>query len=132
MTATPWEAEGVRKVAEVLVSAVPAGHGALDHHDQARLVAEVAVVVHREGYAELVEGDLFGVAKIVMDDLQVRAVGLHAKDGTAVLVVEVFAFLGLQVVAAVTDGEVDATVRTEGKAVEIVAAKADTDTVAFL
>ena len=67
-----------------------------------------------------------------MNDFEVTAIGLHAEDGARVLIVKVSSVGGLEVVATIADGEIDASIRPEGEAIEVVAAEADADAVAFL
>ena len=124
--------DGVAEVAEILIAAIPAGVGPLDHVNDAGLVAHVGIVIDGEGRPVLVKGDFLGIPETGVDDLEPAAIRLHAEDGTGVLVVEVASFRGIEVVAPVADGEVEASVGSEGEAIEIVAAEAYADAIAFL
>ena len=107
-------------VVEVLKRHLPAHFGTRHEMHDAGLVAGVGVVVDGEQVAEVVEGELLGVSHAPGEDLQVTAVGLAAKHRAAARIM-IDAAVVLDAVAAVADGEVDAAVRTEGEAVQVVA-----------
>ena len=88
------------------------------------LVTEVAVVVDGEQIAELVEGELLGIAQTVGEDLEIGAVGFDAHDAAVSgeqPVPPVFFYAD----AFVADRPVDASVGSQGRAVHIVPAVAD-------
>ena len=122
----------VREFLECLVAALPTGVSAFHHIDDARHILHVRLVIDGKEVSVAVEGDLLGIPQARVHHLEVAAVALHAKHRAGVLIVEVAAFLRLQVVAAVTDGEPDPVVRPEDEAVEVMAAEAYGNAVAFL
>ena len=121
------ERAAVAQVAAVLVADAPAAVAALDDVHQPAPVAGVAVVVHGEEVAVLVEGQFLRVAQAGGDDLQVRAVRVAAQHRAAVRVEQMFALLGGHVEAAVADAEVELAVRPHAQAVQVVAEEGDVD-----
>ncbi len=118
-----------------LIGHRPARLTALDDVDEARRIAAVPVVVAGEEVAVVVESELLGIAKSRGEDLEVAAVGIHTKYGAAPgsdRRLEHAAALERQVVAAVSDREVELPVGPPGKAVEIVATEGGLHTEAAL
>ena len=119
------------RVVHLLVAQPPAAVAALDDVHPARRVAAVGVVVAGEQVAVLVEGQLLRVAQADGHDLQLRAVGVAAQHRAGVGVGEDLA-RGLDVEAAVADGEVDAAVGAHFQAVAVVAQVRRVDAVAVV
>ena len=110
-----------------LMAHVPSGIRAIDDVNDARLVALVAVVIHRDEVSELVERDFLRVAQAAVDDFEVRAIGIEAENKTFVVQVVMTAFAGGGVEPAVAHGSVNPAVGTEDEAVEVVAGERDVD-----
>ena len=124
--------DGVWPVTEALVATVPPRHRTFHHVHHPCLVAHVGVVINGEGDTVLVKCDLLRITKVVVDYFEIAAVRLHTENGTTILIVEVATVGCFEIVSTVSDGEIDAAIRAEGEAVEVVAAQTDTDAVAFL
>ena len=122
----------VGEIGEILVAAVPTGIGPLDHVDNAGEVTHVGIVIDRKRGPELVECNFLRVAQAGVHNLEAAAIRFHAEDGTGILIVEVAAVLGFQVVRAVADGKIDPAVRAKNKTIEVMTAEADTDAKALL
>lgn len=122
----------IDRVGEILVAAVPTGIGPLDHVDNAGELTHVGIVIERKRGPELVECDFLRVAQAGVHDLEVAAIRFHAEDGAGILIVEVAAVLGFQVVRTVTDGKINPAIRTNDQTIEVMTAEADTNTKAFL
>ena len=101
----------VREFLERLMPALPTGMRAFHHVYDAGHILHVRFVIDGKQISVAVEGDLLGIPQTRVHDLKVAAVALHAEHSALVLAVEMAAFLGFQVVAAVADGEPDPVVR---------------------
>ena len=106
----------------ILVLVAPAGVGALEQiHQALPFLRLVAVVVDADDVAEIVEGDLLGVADAVREDLEARAVGFATQHAAFMRVSEGASLLADDVRALIADRPIDATVRTETQAMHVVA-----------
>ena len=113
----------------ILMLITPAGIGAFQQIHQAfTLLRLVAVVVYADDVAEVVEGDLLGVADAVGVDFEVRPIGFAAQYGSAMREIELSAFLARDVAALVSHGPINAAVRAEAQAVHVMTGVGDVPT----
>lgn len=111
---------GAPILAAVLPVVAPAVVGAFGDVDEAFFLSlHVAVVVDAEEVAELVKGGLLDIAQAGGEEFEVRAIEFAANDGAGEGVGEDLAFLGGEVEALVGCRGVDAPVRSDDGAAEI-------------
>ena len=106
----------------------PTGIAALGDVDEAfPLLPQVAIVVHGEEVAVVIEGDFLRIAQAGGIDLQIRSVGVHPQDAAGVRVPKDSAFAIGDREPVVAAGEVEFPVGPHDESVQVVAIEGGVD-----
>ena len=114
----------VRSLHELITDA-PAIVAALHHVNPAGLVAAVRIVVAGKQIAVLIENEVLRIAQAEREHFEIGAVRIAAEDAAGIGLTDVPAIRDLHVRAPVTDAEIDFPIRTEMRAVEVMADETD-------
>ena len=89
----------------------------------ARLVTAVGIIVNGEKIAKVIERKFLRIAQPVKYNLKIGAIKFAAKYGSACGILQHCSFLGANVVTAITNAPIQATVHSKNKTVHVVAAQ---------
>ena len=129
----PWNTEvfihpWIERSIAILPVRTPTSIHVLDDVDEAFFFARtVGVVIDSEHVAVLVKGDFLHIAKSTGIDFKVGAIGVTAKNGTLVWVLEMEPFLGGGAYALIADRPVDTTIGAHREAMHIMAGVGEVD-----
>ena len=89
----------------------------------ARLVTSVGIVVNGEEIAKVIEREFLRIAQPAKYNLKIGAIEFAAKYGSARGILQHGAFFGANVVTAITNAPVQATIHSKNKTMHVVAAQ---------